>query len=177
MLDRERFEAAVRKGSDKTEAVALRHAVAMAGAASRADGEDTAEHYYTLARSDLEQLEQKDTDETFLTISALQTLILIVFYEFKRKSLARTWMTVGRCMRLTRALDLHRLDCEVEPGDSRNSILSALKLPPSSDLLELEERRSTFWCAYIIDSYVSALTGCATTFNEFEVGPYLLWIL
>ncbi|KAJ4293182.1 hypothetical protein N0V90_008464 [Kalmusia sp. IMI 367209] len=169
MLNRERFEAAVDAGTTKAEFTALKNAVAMAGAASQADSVDAAEHYYALARSNLEQVEQRDTDEPFLTIAAVQTLILIVFYEFKKKSLARTWMTVGRCMRLTRALDLHHLDCEVEPGDSRNSILAALKILPVGDPLELEERRSTFWCAYIIDSYVSALTGCATTFNESEV--------
>lgn len=166
MIDRERFEAETKSAHCKSEFDALRYAVAMVGAAASDDQADTAETCYALARSNIEKAEREDSGEPFLTISAVQTLLLIVFYEFKKKSLARTWMSIGRAMRLAKAMELDHLDRDTTEGGKSGF---QVPLPPTNNLTEMEERRKTFWVAYIFDSYVSVRTGCSPTFDRMDV--------
>jgi hypothetical protein len=166
MLNRDRFEAGTRSLHCKLEFNSLRYAVAMVGA-SACDGQsDSAEILYALARRNLEEAEREDSGESFLTLSAVQTFLLITFYEVKKKSLTRTWMSLGRGLRLAKAMELDHPDREANE-DSSTGV--KIPLPPTSDPLEMEERSSTFWCAYFIDSYVSVRICCSPTFNHLEV--------
>ncbi|KAL5371423.1 hypothetical protein DPSP01_014278 [Paraphaeosphaeria sporulosa] len=151
MINQSRFV----NNTSKPELNALKYAVAMAGATAHEDGIEAAELCYNLARSNLEQAERGDNDEPFMTIAAVQSLVLIVYYELKKKTFTRTWMSVGRCMRLAKALELDHMDRDTELDDTPKSILATCDLASTSDLTELEERRNTFWCAYIIDSYTT----------------------
>lgn len=167
MVNRERFEAEIRNMNSKHEFNALKYAVAMVGAASCDDQHQAAEICYRQARTEIEKAEREDAGEQFLTLRSVQTLLLVIFYEFKKKSLARTWMTIGRAMRLAKVMELDHLDrdgtSDCQPGFQ-------LPLPPTNDLVEMEERRNTFWVAFIIDAYVSVRTGCSTAFDRLEVG-------
>lgn len=168
MIDQNRFGIVTTKSS-KPELNALKYAVAMAGATAHEDSIEAAERCYNLARSNLEKAERGDTDEPFMTIAAVQSLVLIVYYELKKKTFTRTWMSVGRCMRLAKALGLDHMDRDADLDGTPTPVLARCNLPSTSDPTELEERRNTFWCAYIIDSYVSSRTGCANTFDPMEV--------
>ncbi|KAL3421389.1 fungal specific transcription factor [Phlyctema vagabunda] len=52
--------------------------------------------------------------------------------------------------------------------DKDNAKLMKL-LPPTEDLIELEERRRTFWAAYFGDRWISAGTGWPMSINESDI--------
>lgn len=166
MLNRDKFETGTRSLHYELEFNALRYAVAMVGASACDEQSDAAENLYALSRRNLEEAEREDGGESFLTLSAVQTILLIIFYEVKKKSLSRIWMSVGRGLRLAQAMELDHPDREAKEDGS-----TGVKIPlgPTSDSLEMEERYSTFWCAYFIDSYVSVRTCCSPTFGHLEV--------
>ncbi len=69
-------------------------------------------------------------------------------------------MSTGRAVRLAQMLGFYRLDME---GSEVKQIL-----PPPRDLIELEERRRTFWAAFYGDRWASSGTGWPMLINESE---------
>ena len=56
------------------------------------------EHCYRSARHHLEKLETEENDGTFMSIDALQAVVLVALYEFKQMHFARAWLTIGKAM-------------------------------------------------------------------------------
>ena len=56
------------------------------------------EHCYRSARHHLEKLETEDDSGTFMSIDALQAIILLALYEFNQMYFARAWLTIGKAM-------------------------------------------------------------------------------
>lgn len=56
------------------------------------------EHCYRSARHHLERLETEENNGTFMSIDALQAVILIALYEFKQMHFGRAWLTIGKAM-------------------------------------------------------------------------------
>ncbi|KAL8651133.1 MAG: hypothetical protein Q9226_004839 [Calogaya cf. arnoldii] len=108
------------------------------------------QHCYRSARHHLEKLETEDDSGTFMSIDALQAIILLALYEFKQMYFARAWLTIGKAMRLAQMFGLHKMD-----GNSLISQDSGFQpgLHPTTDWTQLEERRRTFWVAFNVDWY------------------------
>ncbi|KAL8992056.1 MAG: hypothetical protein Q9169_007408 [Polycauliona sp. 2 TL-2023] len=93
---------------------------------------------YQNARNHLEKLETEDDHGTFMSIDALQAIILIALYEFKQMYFARAWLTIGRAMetvadeakQITTFLpSMDALDEGQAPLPTRLSLKDAMKEP------------------------------------------------
>lgn len=131
------------------------------------------DYCYRSARHHLEKQETEDNNGTFMSIDALQAIILIALYEFKQMYFARAWLTIGKAMvrshqykstlmwhklthhgqRLAQMFGLHKMDGN--PLTRQDSgFQPGLQL--TSDWCQLEERRRTFWVAFNVDWYASS---------------------
>jgi hypothetical protein len=115
----------------------------------------------------------KGHGETITTVAHCQTWILIMLYEFKLMYFPRAWVSAGRATRLAQMMGLHRLD---GVGlDVKQCI------PPPKDWTEREERRRTFWQAFIGDRSASIGTGWPMTIDERDVSafrkPLEIWLM
>ena len=68
---------------------------------------------------------------------------------------------MGRAVRLSQMLGLHRLDGDDCSGKNI--------LPPPKDWIEHEERRRTFWGAFYGDRWASSGTGWPMVIDENDV--------
>jgi hypothetical protein len=90
--------------------------------------------------------------EAFISVYYAQAWALIANYEASKTLFSRAWMSVGRAVRLSQMLGLHRLDGE-NVHEKKNI------MTPPKDWIELEERRRTFWGAFYGDRWASSGTG------------------
>jgi hypothetical protein len=98
-------------------------------------------------------------------ISTLQTLVLLCTYEFLHANFGHAWMNCGRAARMSVYFNLMRLD---EPH-----LFCKQTLVESRDWIDQEERRRTFWAAFMLDRFASLGTGWAATFNEEDITTFL----
>lgn len=127
---------------------------------------------YNSARYHVEQAEMQANGSSFQNLEIVQALLLIVRHEFKdSRSTPRAWMTHGRAMRLMKLLCLDNIDAEAALAKSTD-----LRLPlTSSTLVEMDERRRTFWVGFDIDFFIAALTDTLPTFDPSKVAfPVLI---
>lgn len=170
MINRQRFNAALDEPAVNAELNSLNYAVAMAGAVNSKDNDRLICACYEHARLFLEEAERKAPGARFLTIHALQALLLITYHEFRRQDFARAWMSLGRALRLTKLMALHQLDPE-QGNTAAAAAAFYLPLPRARNLAESEERRRTFWVAFILDTYACVRTNHLVTFNHIDVSP------
>lgn len=78
--------------------------------------------------------------------------------------ITRAWMSAGKCVRLVQMMGLHRID-------KHGSYIGII--PEAKSLIELEERRRTFWAAYLSDRYASKCSGWPMAINEHEVWMFV----
>ena len=69
-------------------------------------------------------------------------------------------MSVGKRVRLVQMIGLHRID---KHGPYIGII------PEAKSFIELEERRRTFWAAYLSNRFASKCSGWPIAINEHEV--------
>lgn len=145
----------------------LNYAIAMMGAVILTRDFKTVYAYYSRARKCLEEAETEDPGPGALSLHVLQALILIAWHEFRGQDFARAWMSLGRALRLAQVLGLDHADSgnstSFESGGFR------LPLPDTDEWAELEERRRTFWMAFILDAYANARTKSPMTLRYNEV--------
>jgi hypothetical protein len=75
--------------------------------------------------------------------------------------MSRAWISGGKAIRLVQMMNLHHLD---GGGGNTKQLLA-----PPRDLIELEERRRTFWTAFCCDRYSCAGTGWPMSIDEADV--------
>ena len=124
------------------------------------------EHFYRQARRYSEMDEMKGLGEVTISVAYCQCQILIAIYEFKKMYLVRSWLTIGKAVRIAMMLSLNRLD-----GD----LTAKQVLPPPKDFTEKEERRRTFWMVFFTDRHSSTCNGWTTAIDERDVGDS--WLL
>jgi hypothetical protein len=167
-LHRARFMSALQLPPNIGVSVPLRYAVWALGASASTD-ESLRKYkdiFYTRARRSINEL----LDTTFDTlkphrISTLQSLVLLCTYEFLHANFGHAWMNCGRAARMCVYFNLLRLD---EPNLFCKQTLSECR-----DWLDQEERRRTFWAAFMLDRFASLGTGWAATFNEDDISTFL----
>lgn len=102
---------------------------------------------YSYTRSKLELWELDVVNET-IPIELVQAWILLAIYELMQVNSQRGWVSAGRCSRLVYLMRLHEID------SPKSGIECA---PDKASLAEVEERRRTFWSAYVLDQYASLI--------------------
>jgi hypothetical protein len=167
-LHRARFMASLHLPPSIGAPVCLRYAVWALAASTCHDQTLRAykDVFYTRARRSL-----TETLETTLDslkphrISTLQTLVLLSTYEFLHANFGHAWMNCGKAARMSVYFNLMRLD---EPH-----LFCKQTLADSRDWIDQEERRRTFWAAFMLDRFASLGTGWASTFNEEDITTFL----
>uniref|UniRef100_A0A093UMJ9 Putative transcriptional regulatory protein n=1 Tax=Talaromyces marneffei PM1 TaxID=1077442 RepID=A0A093UMJ9_TALMA len=162
MVNRHRFSTELEMTGHRPELKSLSYSVALLGATVMSDEVDTERSFYNHARSHLNAAESDDEATDFNSLNMLQTLILITYYEFRRTSFARAWLSLGRANRLANMLGLHVMD---QDKQSETQVDFILPLPESVGLAEIEERRRSFWVLFTFDVYASIRTGSKTSIN------------
>ena len=94
-----------------------------------------------------------------LTITALQTHILLALYEFKETLFARAWVSVSRATWLAQMLELHKIDSEA--ASTRRASLDTF-LPSANNPAEFKEKSTTLWAAFGLYCFVSVGEGWNT---------------
>lgn len=118
-------------------------------------------HFYQRARKYAQADEMKGHGEAIISIAHCQTWILICTYEFKQMYFPRAWLSVGRGVRLSQMMQLHRVD--------GGGLDVKQTITPPKDWTEREERRRTFWMAFSVDRYASIGTGWPMTIDERDI--------
>jgi hypothetical protein len=148
--------------------VCLRYAVWALGAAS-ADDQTLRSYkdiFYTRGRRALTDLLEITLDSLKPhRISTLQTLVALSTYEFLHAIFGHAWMNCGKAARMSVYFNLMRMD---EPH-----LFCKQTLPEVKDWIDQEERRRTFWAAFMLDRFASLGTGWASTFNEEDITTFL----
>jgi hypothetical protein len=148
---------------------ALSYAIAISGASLSDDFPNLKSLFYGSARQYLELAERQEDGTSFLNLESLQALLLILRYEFSEaKCIERAWMTHARVMRLAKLLHMDTIDAGQVPTEA-DELYVPHKSSPS--LAEMDERRRTFWFAFNIDFFISALTDSLPTLQASEVLP------
>lgn len=122
---------------------------------------DRATGYYQSARAHLDNDEMQGDGTGIATLSHMQAWLLVVNYESEAAVNARAWMSNRRANALSSMLGLHHID---GPEPERFTMLK-----PTKDLVELEERRRTFWHLFVCDRWASSGTGKSVYIKENEV--------
>ncbi|EED22652.1 conserved hypothetical protein [Talaromyces stipitatus ATCC 10500] len=111
---------------------------------------------YNDTRQMLEVIDTSDIDIDGLEIEQVQAWILLVLYEVTRSHSRRGWISAGRAFRLVQLMRLF----EVDGTDMM------LSMSTTEDWVTLEEKRRTFWMAYLLDRFISVENGLPLTLNE-----------
>jgi hypothetical protein len=163
MVNQHRFSTELEATGHRPELKSLSYSIALLGAAVMSEKVETERSFYHHARSYLNAAESDDEAPDFNSLNMLQALILITYYEFRRTSFARAWLSLGRANRLANMLGLHAMDQDTQSKTKADFILP---LPEPVGLAEMEERRRSFWVLFTFDVYASIRTGSKTSINR-----------
>ncbi|KAJ6443692.1 Lovastatin diketide synthase LovF [Purpureocillium lavendulum] len=125
------------------------------------------ESLYTKTRQMLDMLDALQQsamhlDPVTVSLEQIQAGILLAHYEFTRINEHQAMLTAGRALRLVHVSRLYAVD----------GAASAPATPTSSpamqalDFAEVEERRRTFWLAFILDRFLSTRNEWPLTIHE-----------
>ncbi|KLU92410.1 hypothetical protein MAPG_11356 [Magnaporthiopsis poae ATCC 64411] len=163
IINRARLEAELAQTPPAPGVEALSHAIAALGACTVAEHGGRggrAEFHYERARSLLDECERDGSGTSLASINTLQTCTLLTLYEFKQPNFARSWLTLGRAIRLGKMMGLD----QPEDGHSQRNVAASWGLPPTTG--EAEERRRTFWALYLLDGFSSLRSNCDPAFDK-----------
>ncbi|KAH7319621.1 hypothetical protein B0I35DRAFT_429421 [Stachybotrys elegans] len=169
MVNRARFQLELAQDASAIDVQGLSFAVAALGALAAPEFAFAQERCYNQARELLDMCERQEKGGSLANINALQTCVLLTLYEFRRPNFARSWMTLGRAIRLCKMMGLDRLDAEAASGFPPQPWDVHLSLPPVSSPSALEERRRTFWILYIFDASAAIRSGTETAFGPMQI--------
>jgi hypothetical protein len=98
-----------------------------------------------------------------VTLAHVQATMYLSTYETRMSWFPRSWLSVGRAVRLCHMMNFHRIDGadfesrEVHPANA-------------SDWVEVEEKRRVFWSIFMHDRYQAIGSGWPTLIDERDVG-------
>ncbi|VUC26382.1 unnamed protein product [Clonostachys rosea] len=163
-LSRERFEKELVFQPNWPPILALSHATALYATTVSQSHQHLQQRCYKAARRYIEMSEMDDNESSLANLNLFQALVFVIRYEITSQPLTRAWMTLGRAIRLSKMLKLHKIDSY--ESEMTPPIDLEVRLPPPADEMELEERRRSFWSLYILESYASTRTGIACELGE-----------
>lgn len=160
MIHQYRFKAALSFSSSARPSIALRYAMWMLAAGITPGYRHLSPLFYLRTRKYAEA-DESGSRTRYVNLRHAQTWILIGTYEYKMLMFPKSWLSIGKAVRLCQMLALHRLDGR---GLGHRQALQA-----PSDVTEKEERRRTFWMAFGMDRYAAASTGWPVIIDERDV--------
>lgn len=82
------------------------------------------------------------------------------YFEAEQGSFARASISLSRSSRIAQVLGLHRLGSDAAHSQDMMN---------ASDVIDLEERRRTWWVIYICDRFTCATTGWLAQIDDRDV--------
>jgi len=143
---------------------ALKYSVALLSAAMSSQYQHLRQDLYNMVRRHIEGCEMDPDTTIFSSLNAFQAILLLVRYEIMSSNITRAWMTLGRAIRLSSVLRLHRIDGLQGIGDIVPGL--HVSLPITDDQCLLEERRRSFWLLFVWETYIKTRSGM-----ESHLGP------
>ena len=157
MMRKDRFLSRIHDPLAGLETESLRLIVLAHGASISLPYAHLARRFYELSRKCFEQAE---LGKGFLTITALQSCILLALFELKQALFTRAWTSVSRANWMVQMFGLQKMDGDpVSPLQKKEC---RHLLPPAIDTCEIEERRRTFWSAFNLSCFASIGVGWKT---------------
>ena len=164
MIDKAKFFSRINDPQVSPELLGLRYSMWAHAAAHSPTYSNMSERYYQQAKKRLEDLEV-DRSGGSMTLTALQTNILLALYEFNQAFFSQAWLSATRASWLAQMLELHKMD---RKDPTKRNFTAQTLLPATSDPAELEERRTTFWAAFSLNCIV----GIGSEWNTGSVIDY-----
>ncbi|KAL2813943.1 fungal-specific transcription factor domain-containing protein [Aspergillus cavernicola] len=122
----------------------LQHAMWTLAASSSSQFQYLTQSLYGTTRQMLEALPSQGIETA---IGEIQAWILVVLYEAKQGNYTQAWVSAGRAFRLVQLMRLFDID-------GPNTTVDFLNVRPG-EWVEIEERRRTFWTAYLLDRFLN----------------------
>ncbi|GAM40952.1 hypothetical protein TCE0_041f13698 [Talaromyces pinophilus] len=166
MVNRHRFFSELEVSGHRPEMKSLSYSIALLGATVTPEQVEAERNFYHHSRKYLSMAEGDDEAPGFNSLNMLQAVILIAYYEFRRTSFARAWLSLGRANRLAKMLGLHTMD---QDDNTKPRLNFVLPLPEPAGLADMEERRRSFWVLFTFDAYASIRTGSKTSIDDEEI--------
>ncbi|KAK9463551.1 uncharacterized protein V1516DRAFT_645005 [Lipomyces oligophaga] len=139
----------------------LRYAILAMAAVSSEKYSSHASVFHQRAYNYLHSVYYRGQGETMASVPYVQAWTLMAMYEYKTMAFPRAWSAVGQATRACLMLQLNLVDSP--------TVTVKQCLPPPADWIEVEERRRTFWCSYMISIYASLGTGWAGILDELDI--------
>ncbi|KAB8345946.1 hypothetical protein FH972_022998 [Carpinus fangiana] len=138
----------------------LQHAMWTVAASVSAHPSELRKRLYRETQSSLDLFGTTcDLDQPF-PIKIAQAWLLLAIYDFTRVHYRSGWMSTGRAYRIIQLMKLHEFD-------TVDNALEGLETP--LEWTEREEKRRTFWTAYVFDAFANLHQGLPLTFQEHKV--------
>ncbi|KAH7354648.1 fungal-specific transcription factor domain-containing protein [Rhexocercosporidium sp. MPI-PUGE-AT-0058] len=164
MIHQYRFMASLSLSSSARPSIALRYSMWTLAAGISPSHKHLSPLFYLRTRKYAEA-DEAGSRAKYVNIRHAQTWILIGTYEYKMLMFPKSWLSIGKAVRLCQMLGLHRLDGR---GLGHRQALEA-----PGDVTEKEERRRTFWMAFGMDRYAAVSTGWPVIVDERDILTFL----
>ncbi|KAH9204005.1 fungal-specific transcription factor domain-containing protein, partial [Leptodontidium sp. 2 PMI_412] len=161
IIHKSKFQTALKLGPSLRPPLSLLYAIWSIAASASRKYRELDESLYQKSRMHAEAREMKGYDHANVTVYDAQCWHLIASFEAQKTYAARAFMSTGKCLRLVQIMGLHHID--------RAGLNTTMIPAPAKDFIELEERRRTFWAAFIGDRWASICTGWPMTMDESEI--------
>ncbi|KAK7995531.1 hypothetical protein PG990_014304 [Apiospora arundinis] len=152
---------------------AVSFAMALLGASISETHRHLEKTCYAQARLFADMCETGDESGSFQTIRFLQALLFLARYELNKGYCARAWLTFGRATGVSKIMRLSQMDQMGTPTKANEPQLPCLGLPSTTDILELEERRRSFWALYILQGFCCVTTDRAGPLEDTQLFVFL----
>lgn len=165
MVHRRRYSSWSRQGTKSDIQVCLQHSMWTLAATLSAQYQHICDLLYMQTRQTLELLDIRQGGSEPVEVERIQAWLLITVFEFMRTNYQRGWVSAGHSFRLIQLSRLYEID--LHGGDTSGP--SGAYVPDASTQttsINVEERRRTFWCAYILDRLISLRNDCPLMLSE-----------
>ncbi|KAH6670261.1 nonribosomal peptide synthetase-like protein [Plectosphaerella plurivora] len=105
--------------------------------------------------------EQLAAEKGSIRLTSVQARLAQCFYLLSHSRINHCWSLFGTTAHLMLALGIHRRSPRVDPAAAAHG--------GGVDLADIECRKRTFWCAYNLDTYLSAALGRPRTFHDDDI--------
>ncbi|KKK16048.1 hypothetical protein AOCH_005158 [Aspergillus ochraceoroseus] len=156
MLHQRQYHSRAHQAATCTSRSCLQYAMWTLAAASSSQFQHISDSLYRVARQKLETLPETGVGAD---IEEIQTWILLTIYEVTQGNYTRSWISAGRAFRLTQLKRLFDID-------GPKPILSCSDTMGQNEWARTEEKRRTFWMAYLLDRFLSIQADLPLTFTE-----------
>ncbi|KAK6854782.1 hypothetical protein PG995_009127 [Apiospora arundinis] len=173
IIAKSRFSEELLNRPNDTALHAMRFAMALLGASISETHRHLEKACYAQARHFSDQCETGDESSPFQTIRFLQALLLLARYELNKGYCARAWLTFSRATGVSKIMRLSQMDQMGTPTKANEPQLPCLGLPSTTDILELEERRRSFWALYILQGFCCVTTDRAGPLEDTQLFIFL----